>query len=202
MSDDRPPLVPDSARSERLVLRRWRAHDAAALHPILEANFGHLAPWIPARVATPVPVPELEQRLAGFERAFDETREWRYGLFTADDEQVIGEVGLFPRDAHTRRAFADADRVEVGYWLRADVTGRGFASEATRAVLAIASALPGLTHAEIRCDARNVASAAIPRRLGFTHAATEMEPPSAPSEEPVALQLWIRKFPRCSGPGA
>lgn len=202
MSDDRTPLVPESARSERLVLRRWRAHDAAALHPILEANYAHLGPWIPARVAKPAPIPELEQRLAGFEVAFDETREWRYGLFIAGDEQVVGEVGLFPRDAHRRRPFGEADRIEVGYWLRADVTGRGLATEATRAALAIASALPGLTHAEIRCDARNHASAAIPRRLGFTHAATEMEAPSAPSEEPVALQVWIRKFPRCSGAGS
>ncbi len=189
MSDVRTPLVPDSTRSERLVLRRWRARDAAALHPILEANFAHLGPWIPARVATPVPIPELEQRLGGFEQAFDETREWRYGLFTPDDEQVIGEVGLFPRDAERRVAFADADRIEVGYWLRSDATGGGLATEAARAALGIASSLGGLSRVEIRCDPRNAPSAAIPRRLGFTLERQGID--GADGAEPSADQLWV-----------
>lgn len=43
-------LVPDTLRTARLMLRPWRAEDADALLPILEANQAHLGPWIPPRV--------------------------------------------------------------------------------------------------------------------------------------------------------
>ena len=70
-------------------MRPWRAEDASALHPILVANWKHLGPWIPARVATPVPVPELEVRLAGFGDDFASGREFRYGLFAPDGHEPV-----------------------------------------------------------------------------------------------------------------
>ena len=159
-------------------MRPWRAEDAMALQPILEANWEHLGPWIPARVATPVPVPELARRLAGFGDDFATAREFRYGLFSPDEREVLGEAGLYPRSASARVPYAAADRVELGYWLRADLTGRGLVTEATRALMAIAVRMPRMVLAEIRCDARNAPSAAIPRRLGFVLETTFTEPPS------------------------
>lgn len=188
-------MVPDSFRSERLLLRRWAPADAPALGPVLEANHDYLAPWIPARIATPAPLPELEARLAGFAAEFAAGREWRYGMFGVDDGEVYGEVGLFPRNHVKRTPITDADRIEVGYWLRADRTGRGLATEAARAALALAVTLPGLRLAEIRCDARNLPSAAIPQRLGFTLTTTELEQPAAPDEPPVELQVWVLELP-------
>jgi RimJ/RimL family protein N-acetyltransferase len=183
--------APPELRTARLLLRPWRAADAAGLHPVLEANRAHLAPWIPARVAEPAPLPQLGQRLAGFEADFHAAREWRYALL-ASDGRVLGEVGLYPRDATRRVPYDEADRVEIGYWLRADATGQGLATEAARQALAVAATLPRLAHAEIRCDARNLASAALPRRLGFTLAATLREPGVGPDEGLVELQLWTR----------
>ncbi|MHB1222651.1 MAG: GNAT family N-acetyltransferase [Gemmatimonadaceae bacterium] len=182
--------VPVELRTGRLVLRPWRAADAPILHPILRANAAHLGPWIPARVAEPVPVPELEDRLAGFAADFLADREWRYALRASDDGDLLGEVGLYPRSGAGRVRYADADRVEIGYWLRRDATGSGLATEAARAMLAVASGLPGLTHLEIRCDARNVRSAAVPRRLGFVLSTTIRELPATPAEPVVELQLW------------
>ena len=74
--------LPLEILTDRLVLRPWREQDAVALCPILESNFDHLGPWIPARVATPAPVPELERRLAGFAGDFASDREWRYALLS------------------------------------------------------------------------------------------------------------------------
>jgi len=176
-------------------MRPWRAEDASALHPILVANWKHLEPWIPARVATPVPVPELEQRLAGFGDDFASGREFRYGLFATDGREVLGEAGLYPRSATRRVPLADASCVELGYWLRADLTGRGLVSEASRALVSLAATLPRLTHVEIRCDARNAPSAAITKRLGFELATTLIEPPAHTDEEPVQLQVWTLPFP-------
>src|SRR6186997_905987 len=125
--------VPPEIRTDRLVLRPWREEDAVALCPILESNFEHLGPWIPARVATPAPVPELEQRLAGFARDF---------------------------------------------------------SEASRALIALAASIREFACVEIRCDARNEPSAAIPRRLGFGLATTVESPSVAADTSPVQLQVW------------
>lgn len=143
------------------------------LLPVLEANVEHLGPWIPPHVFTPVPLPELAERLAGFADDFAADRAYRYALLPPDGKRVLGEVDLFPRAATGRVLLAEADRVEIGYWLDAAVTGQGLATEAASAVLALAATLPGMTHAEIRCDPANVSSAAVPRRLGFHLAAVE-----------------------------
>lgn len=165
-------LVPAELRTERLLLRRWRPADAAPLHDALAPSVAHLQPWIPWAVAEPAPVPELEARLARFAESIAARREWQWGIFTADTGALLGGISLHPRDAQARVPFDAADRVEIGYWLRVGATGQGYATEAVRAVLAAARALPHVSHVEIRCDVRNAPSAAIPRRLGFRHART------------------------------
>ena len=184
--------VPTEIRTSRFLLRPWRATDAPELLPVLEANREHLGPWIPARVSTPVPIPELEQRLAGFEADFAASREWRYGMFSPDGVRVLGEVGLYPRSAAGRAHYAAASCVELGYWLRSDATGGGLITEASRVLLAEAAKLERLTHVEIRCDARNLPSAAIPKRLGFTLSETIPDEAIIPAESEVQLQVWTR----------
>ncbi len=143
-------MIPTSIRTEQMLLRRWRADDAALLVPVLEANVTHLTGWIPRHVSEPAPVAEMARRLAGFADDFDAGRGWRYGLFLPDESTVLGEVSLFPRDSAKRVLLEQADRLEIGYWLRADYTGRGLATEASRAMLDLAMALPGMRCVEIR----------------------------------------------------
>jgi RimJ/RimL family protein N-acetyltransferase len=187
--------VPAELRTARLLLRPWRSEDAPALHPILEANWAHLGPWIPARIATPAPIPVLAERLSGFAADFAADREWRFAMLTRDDNRVLGELSLFPRSAAGRVPYPDADRVELGYWLRADATGHGLVTEAAEAVLAMAATLPHVSQVEIRCDARNAPSSAIPRRLGFELTATIPEPGTA-EEPPAELQVWTTALRR------
>jgi len=160
-------MIPSELTSTRLYLRPWRRTDAPALLEVLEANVAHLGPWIPKHVAEPVPVSELEARLEGFADAFAESREWRYAMFSKDTDEILGEASLFARDAGGRVPFDRADRAEIGYWVRADWAGRGIASESTRLLLDVVAGIERFKRVEIRCDDRNVPSAAIPRRLGF-----------------------------------
>lgn len=185
-----PTRPPDSHRTERLLLERFTPSHAPALLPLLEANVERLKPWIPWRVAEPVPLPRLRERLAAFARAFDAGREWRYAVHDAATRDLLGEVDLFPRGPETRVALEGADRVEVGYWLRGDAGGRGYATEAAAAAMAIGLALPGIDRVEIRCDAANAPSAAIPRRLGFRLSRVIAEPSATPGAAPVQLQVW------------
>ena len=188
--------VPDEFRTPRLLLRRWRPSDAVALQPVLAANVPHLAPWIPWRVAEPLDAEPLANRLAEFAAAFDETREWRYGLFAPADGAVLGEVSLFPRNSAGRVAIDAADHLEIGYWVRVDRTGEGLATEAARAARDIAGGIAGISRITIHCDERNAASAAIPKRLGFHLAAVVAEEPSSPERPPVHVQIWEQEIER------
>ena len=192
-------VVPDELRTPRVLLRRWRPSDAVALQPVLAANVEHLAPWIPWRVAEPLDVEPLAARLAEFAAAFDETREWRYGIFALADGAVLGEVSLFPRNSAGRVALDAADHLEIGYWVRADRTGEGLATEAARAARDIAAAIAGISRITIHCDERNAASAAIPRRLGFQLAGVMGKEPSSPERRPTRVQTWEQQIDRSSG---
>jgi RimJ/RimL family protein N-acetyltransferase len=162
-------------RTERLTLRSWDAADAPALGPVLEANVAHLAGWIPAHVASPAPLPALAARLAGFADDFAAGRSYRFALLTPDESRVIGEADLFPRAMRGRVSLLQADRAELGYWLDAAVTGQGLATEAMRALLDVAAAVPVFGHAEIRCHGENAPSIAVARRLGFDLASVEAD---------------------------
>lgn len=182
----RASTPPTHLRSERLLLRRWRADDAARLHPILEVNVEHLKPWIPWTTAEPVPVPELEARLTRFNADFDAGIAFRYAILTLDERTLLGGASLHPRSGDARVPFASADHIEIGYWLRADATGRGYATEAARAMLEVARALPHMDRVLIRCDPRNAPSAAVPARLGFTHAVA-----AVPDRETMVWELRL-----------
>ena len=171
-------------------MRRWHPSDAARLEPILEANWDHLGPWLPIHVAKPAPRAELETRLAGFVADFDADLKWRYGMYSADEQELLGEVDMFPRDATGRVAYGDSDRVEIGYWVRSDLTGRGFVTEGVRRMLDLAASLPRVECVEIRCDARNKPSAAIPEKLGFVLAETIKEHSPAFKDPDAELQVW------------
>lgn len=189
------PTVPSTIHTSRLLLRAWHPRDAATLKPLLERNVEYLAPWIPAHAAQPAPLPELEQRLAGYASDFSADNVWRYAVYDLDGETLLGAASLHPRVEHERVPYADSDRVEMGYWIRQDTAGRGYATEAARGLLATASVLPRFGMAEIRCDERNTLSAAVPRRLGFTLRETLIEAGLAASESTIALQVWALPAP-------
>lgn len=187
-------VFPRRVTTPRLLLRPWQATDAAALLPVLEANRDWLLAWVPARVVAPAPLPDLAARLAGFAEDFDANRNWRFGAF-APDGRVLGEAGLFPRRETGRVEFADADRVELGYWVRADAAGQGLVTEAARAVLGLAARVPRFGCVEVWCDERNTPSSGVPRRLGFRLQATVSETPGSP----VRMQVWTARFTEIQG---
>lgn len=159
--------IPSELRTPRLLLRPWRPEDAEQLAPILVRDNDHLAPWIPAAVATPASGPQLAERLSAFAADFAAARSWRFALLDVASNELLGEIDLFPRNATGRVPLAEADRAEVGYWLRSDRTGNGFVTEAVQAVIDAATCVGRFSHIEIRCDVRNARSAAVPARIGF-----------------------------------
>jgi RimJ/RimL family protein N-acetyltransferase len=188
--------LPERIATERLVLRCWRPADAPRLKDAIDSSLPHLRPWMPWALTEPTPLPQLAERLATFAADFAAGRAWFYGIFVAAEDEVFGGCGLHPRSVTTNeRADASAaeaciDRLEIGYWLRADATHRGYASEASRALLGAALSQPGIVAVEIRCDPENVGSAAVPRRLGFRLVRTIRDDPVGPDGQPRETMVW------------
>jgi RimJ/RimL family protein N-acetyltransferase len=79
---------------------------------------------------------------------------------------------------------------EIGYWVSADRVRRGYATESARALTTAAFDMPGVERVEIHCDEANVASAAVPRHLGYRLARVDAVAPQAPSET-GRHQVWV-----------
>jgi RimJ/RimL family protein N-acetyltransferase len=177
-----PHAIPDEITTPRLLLTRRRVSDAAELKAVIDANLPHLQAWMPWAMAEPSPLEALEERSAKFETDFDRGLEWAFAIRLRATGEMLGGVGLHPR--------IGPNSLEIGYWLRADATGKGYATEATDALTRLALRQPGVERVEIRCDPKNVASAAIPRRLGFTHVLTIENETTTPSGAPRDTMVW------------
>ena len=185
-------MLPALIATPRLRLVRWDEAHAPQLKEALDESEGHLRGWIPRRVADSAPVPELEARLRASADSFDTGREWGYAVFHAGDGRLVGGVSLHPRTAAMRVPADQANRVEIGYWLRRTATGCGFVTEAAGGLLALTPGLPGRGHVELRCDPRNAPSIAVARRLRFRHVGDLPRPAGADAEVP-ALMIWERR---------
>jgi RimJ/RimL family protein N-acetyltransferase len=151
------------------TLRRYTDEDIPALVETVNANIGHLRPWMPWATE---PVTEQAQLawLRESRQHWDEGSDFVYGIFDAAG-RLVGGTGYHVRNG--------PGVIEIGYWLAADATGRGLATAVTAALTDLATRIPGVERIEIRCDEANVRSSAIPRRLGFELVGVEEREPSA-----------------------
>jgi ribosomal-protein-serine acetyltransferase len=165
LRSDYPTLIPiaEELRGQRIVLLRLRAGDAADLFEALEASRERLAPWL----HFPDPLQSVEATrdwLIHLESRWLLRQALSFAIRHHETHEYLGGVEL-----HTimwdRRFFA------LGYWLRSGAEGHGYMSEAVRILTDYAFSSLGANKVALRCDARNVRSAAVAERLGFVREA-------------------------------
>jgi ribosomal-protein-serine acetyltransferase len=175
---------PATAGAGWLVCRRVRRSDTDDLCEAILASLDHLRPWMPwageydhdkaeeftarhTRVAGGEPVedaPYVVRDLAG---------------------QLLGLCGLHAR--------LGPGALEIGYWVDVRHTRRGVATLASALLTDVALALPGVGSVEIHHDQANVASGAVPARLGYTHVETAPDEPQAPSDTGINWRWVMRR---------
>lgn len=148
----------------RLVMRCWQPADAPLLKAAVDESREHLRPWMPWADGQPEPVGVVVERLRLFRGQFDLDRNFVYVVFDSEEGRVLGGTGLHPR--------VGEGGIEIGYWIHAGYINQGLATEVSGALTRIAFEIHALDRVEIHCDPANVRSAAIPRKLGFSHEAT------------------------------
>jgi RimJ/RimL family protein N-acetyltransferase len=156
----------DSLRTERLLLRAYREEDFPALYAmrsdVENARYVYWAPQTEEEVRE-----TLARKIASVAiRAEGDV------LALAVEHRASGEVVA---DVILCWISAEHALGEVGYVVHPDHAGQGYATEATRPLLAVAFDELGLHRVIGRLEARNAASARVLEKLGFRREAHLVE---------------------------
>ncbi len=155
-------IVPVDAEVELRILEEW---DAPELYRLIDRNRAYLRQWLP---------------WVDYETSVEDSRSFvrRSLQHYLDNEgftmgirfqgQLAGIIAYHPIDWPNRK-------VEIGYWLGADLQGKGIMTRACRAMVQYAFEKLLLNRVTILCATDNLRSRAIPERLGFTQEGTLRE---------------------------
>jgi len=172
------------------VLRCWEPRDAALLKDAVDASLEHLREWMPWAHDEPQSLDDKVELLRRFRGNFDLGNDYVYGIFSADESEVLGGAGF-----HTRRGDG---AFEIGYWVRASHIGRGIATTVTAALTRVGIELGGVARIEIRVDPGNETSCRIPRRLGYREEGTLRRllptPDGTPRRDAVVFSLLAEEL--------
>jgi len=151
-------------KTKRLILRCWDPKDAGLIREAAAASKEHLLPFMPWAADEPQTVEQKVELTRKFRGLFDRGEDYIYGIFNRDESRALGGTGL-----HTR---PKDNALEIGYWLHKDFINQGLITESTAALTKVAFELYHVDRMEIHCAVDNLASAAVPRKLGYVHEAT------------------------------
>ena len=182
-------MFPVPLQTERLTLRAPDPAAADAINAAIRDSFPELTQWLPWADHVPS-VDETREHLTKALAAFRTGEDCGLFIWDRDGDECVGAVGLHPR-------LADATRREIGYWIRTSATGRGYATEAVRAVARTALERLSLTAVEIHVNARNVPSQRVALGAGFVYTgevAGRPEPP--PDGRPSRMVVYVLEAPR------
>lgn len=144
--------------TERLLLRPPKRSDAAAVQRLISVrevavNLGSV-PW-------PYPRAGAAQWIART------TPGVQFLITHRDDGEVLGTVSLVRDDEHAR--------AELGYWIGVPYWGRGYVTEAVRAIVDHGFRAHGLRRIFARVYGHNAASARVCEKAGLTYEGTLRE---------------------------
>lgn len=188
---DFPGCVPERVSAGPLLLRRVQSQDADAIAATVLASLDHLRPWMPWASPEAGDPRNQAERVAEAEEMWESGTDYIYSVLAGPQEALAGQIGL-------HRRVGDGG-IEIGYWIAAGHVGRGYGTVAARAATSVALTLPGIRRIEIHCDEANVASAAIPRKLGYRLDRIESREPEAPGES-GRLMVWVTDVSTDRGP--
>jgi RimJ/RimL family protein N-acetyltransferase len=145
---------------DRLELRPFTARDAGAAHDVLYGD-----PEVMRYVAEgPLSNADATSALVGAYAQRAVTHAWSFwAVCERDSGALIGDAGMWP---------SDRGEPELGYTLARSAWGRGYATEAARAVVDLAFGEAGLDHVVALTHPDNSSSMRVLTKLGFDRVGT------------------------------
>jgi ribosomal-protein-serine acetyltransferase len=150
----------DHLETERLLIRAPHLDDVPIVYAAIRESLDNLRQWMLWSHEDQT----LESVEANTRQAVTlfQTREvLRFRLFRKSDGEYVGMSEIHSFDW-------SVPRCEIGYWVRTSMQGQGYITEAVRALTEFALNTLDMLRVEIRCNARNVRSAAVAERAGYT----------------------------------
>ena len=186
-------MPPTRIVADRFVLLCWREDAAVLLKKAVDSSLAELQQWMKWAPPGPEKLDAVRARLAKRHEDFVEGRDFFYLILDPAEQIVLGSTGLHPR--------AEPGALEIGYWIRTDQTGRGLATGAARVLTRTAFELVGARRVEIRCHPQNLASAAVPRHLGYDLREVIDQDAMSPQGESRDTMVWEMTADRFGGLG-
>jgi RimJ/RimL family protein N-acetyltransferase len=180
-------------RTERLLLREWRAEDR---EPFAALNAD---PRVMEHLPSLLPRPQSDALARRSEQHFASHGFGPWAVEVPGVAPFIGFVGLVVPgfDAHFTPC------VEVGWRLAAEHWGRGYATEAARASAAHAFGVLGLEQLVSFTTPENMRSQAVMQRLGMTHdEADDFDHPRLPAGHRLRRHVLYRLEARATANAA
>lgn len=167
--------------TDRLLLRGWRPCDLAPWAAI------NADPEVREHLGGPLTRAESDASVARFQAGFAERGYGWWALEERATGQLIGFAGLDPVDE-----WMPFSGVEIGWRLTRAAWGKGYATEAARAVLGFGFGTLGLSEVVALTTTGNRRSQAVMRRIGMTHdPADDVDDPTVP-EGPLKRTVVYR----------
>jgi RimJ/RimL family protein N-acetyltransferase len=145
----------------RLVLRPFTLDDAPAVQRLASAR-----EVAEGTLTIPHPYPDgaAAEWIATHPARFEEEKDLVLAITVRETGEVAGAMGLILK--------LDHDKVELGYWVGVPFWGRGYATEAARAMIRYGLEEWPLHRIEAFHFSRNPASGRVMQKLGLRHEGT------------------------------
>lgn len=154
-------VPPEQLETERLLLRRFNRRDVPALEEGVRSSLADLNEWLPW-----AHMDYTRDDAVAFVRdsiqAWREEKAFDFAIRAVEDpERHLGNISIWQTSRTGRIG-------EIGYWIRSDLTGRGYATEATRALMQVGFDHLGLHKVTLRIAVGNRGSERVAEKLGYT----------------------------------
>lgn len=170
-------------RTERLLMRQWREADKT---PFAELNADPVAM---EHFVAPLSRADSDAFVERMRARLEESGWGLWALERLDTGEFLGFTGL----AHFADGLPFAPATEVGWRLRREHWGHGYATEAGRAALDHAFAVLALDEVVSMTAATNLASQRVMARLGMTRdPADDFDHPRVPDGHPLSRHVLYR----------
>lgn len=151
---------PDQIDTERLILRRFGRRDVSSLEEGVRSSLADLNEWLPW-----AHMDYTRDDAVAFVRdsiqAWKEEKAFDYAIRRrVDPDRHIGNISIWQTSRTGKIG-------EIGYWVRTDLTGQGYATEATQALMQVGFDQLGLHKITLRIAVGNRGSERVAEKLGF-----------------------------------
>ncbi|MGZ3695531.1 MAG: GNAT family N-acetyltransferase [Bdellovibrionota bacterium] len=143
---------------ERIFLRRHEIATAPVMFACVNADRDRLKKFLPWVEGTKT-VRDSEEYIRATQVDWQEQNVFDFGIYRKSDRVFLGSIG-------SHNLVWLHERCEIGYWISGSEEGKGLVSEAV-GLLEQEMFRIGFHRIEIRCDALNIRSAAVPKRSGY-----------------------------------